>query len=622
MKKDHAEWRANKPKEVKEAEKKALKRFDQCVSADSFDRANALDDFRNYAGQQWDSRDLEERRQNRRPALTINRLVQPVQQVVAEIRAGKISPTALPVDSVADPEKAKVVEGLLKDIAYQSKMEVCYEQAGENAARCGRGAFRVVTEYESADTFNQVVRVRPIEDPFCVYWDPAAKEYDKSDAKFCFVTEWMEKEEFKDTYGDDATEFDGAALGDNSVWSLDGQCRHAEYWEKHCEEEELWLLEDENGETVTVKASESPAKKDLEANGIRILRKRTVKKVTLKRWILGGAGFLCPAEEFPGEYIPIIPVFGPTLLLDGKRQHWSVIRHAKDPQAMYNFWTSAITEAAALAPKAPYMVTPKQIQGVESLWQMANRTNLPYLVYNPDTNAPGPPARSGGVDVQPAMIQQVMQAGDDIKAVTGIHDASLGMPGNETSGLAIQSRQSEGDSATFVWIDNLHRSVEHAYRVIAGLIPTIYDTPRTVRIVGEKEAEQWVAINQPNAVTGSVDNALDGKYDVRLVVGPATKTQRQQRAQVLSQLIQAAPQFASAFADLLVESLDFDRSAEVAERIRKLSEPQPPSPEKVLEMKTKEETLKGKELVNWQRQDEINHHMGGQDEPEGFVNPA
>jgi hypothetical protein len=57
----------------------------------------------------------------------------------------------------------------------------------------------------------------------------------------------------------------------------------------------------------------------------------------------------------PGSYIPIIPVFGEVKNIEGKKYRKSLIRDAKEPQRINNYFLSAEVESVALQPKAPFI---------------------------------------------------------------------------------------------------------------------------------------------------------------------------------------------------------------------------------------------------------------------------
>ena len=116
--------------------------------------------------------------------------------------------------------------------------------------------------------------------------------------------------------------------------------------------------------------------------------------------------------------------------------------------------------------------------------------------------------------------------GSDV--VTGIYDASLGSRSNEISGRAILARQREGDTGTFVYIDNWSRAIRHTGKILVDLIPHVYDTARTLRIVGEDGRTDVLEINRPMGldadwgVTPRIMNDVTvGSYDVVLDMGPA-----------------------------------------------------------------------------------------------------
>src|SRR5690606_37049874 len=163
--------------------------------------------------------------------------------------------------------------------------------------------------------------------------------------------------------------------------------------------------------------------------------------------------------------------------IEGRDIYSGLVRPAKDAQRVYNFHRTAMIEAVANAPKAPWVVTPRMIEGFEDWWKNANAQNYPYLPYNPDQGAPnGRPVREAGPDVPAAMITLSQYDSDDIKSATGIYDASLGARSNETSGRAILARQREGDVSTFTYIDNLSRAIKFTGEILVDLIPKIYDT--------------------------------------------------------------------------------------------------------------------------------------------------
>jgi hypothetical protein len=166
-----------------------------------------------------------------------------------------------------------------------------------------------------------------------------------------------------------------------------------------------------------------------------------------------------------------------------------------------------------------------------------------------------------------------MYAAEDIKATTGIFDASLGARSNETSGVAIMGRQRQSQTSNFHFIDNLTCSIRHTGRILIDLIPKIYDTAQIIRILGEDGESKTVPINQPfiDEKTG-IERIYDlsvGQYDVVVATGPSYATKRQESLATMLELSRIAPQVMQVAGDLLVKNMDWDQAQEISERIKK-----------------------------------------------------
>lgn len=277
---------------------------------------------------------------------------------------------------------------------------------------------------------------------------------------------------------------------------------------------------------------------------------------------------------WPGKYIPIIPVYGDELNINGKKILEGVIRHAKDPQRMYNYWASAETEAIALAPRAPFIGPKGSFDGFQNQWKSANQKNIPFLEYNPQNHAGQalpPPTRNAYEPPVAAITNARMQSNEDLKATTGIYDASLGARSNENSGIAIQRRNQQAQTNNFHFIDNLSRSLRHLGRILVDLIPHIYDTARTVRILGEDGQAKMVVINSVFEKDGEkkVIDLGHGKYDVTVSTGPSYATKRQEAADTILEFIRVYPNAAPIIGDLLAKNFDWPGADEIAERLKK-----------------------------------------------------
>lgn len=551
----------------------ALERFKYASDAEKDNREAMKGDLEFYVSDQWDGAIRSARVSSARPCLTINRLPQFTRQITNNLRQNMPSIKIIPVED-SDEEVAEIFNGMIRHIQEASEASAAYACANNSQVICGLGYFRIITEYVSDDSFEQEIKIKRIKNSLSVYVDPAAMEPDYSDARYMFITYDLPKEEFKRIYTDKQTVDNDLLTGKGDkvrswLTADDDVMRIAEYFSIE-EGEKVTLYQLEDGSVV----NEVP-------EGMKEVNKRTVTKDKVVWRIISAVEVL---DEMPwaGKYIPIVPVIGEDMDVDGKRIIKGMVRDAQDPQRMYNYMVSAETEAIALAPKAPFIAAIGQIEGFKQFWETANTNNWSYLPYKPlDINGtPVPPPQRQNVEppIQ-AMTLAMNQFADDLKAVTGIYDASLGAKGNEVSGKAINARKLQGDVANYHYGDNLAYSQRHAGKILLDMIPKIYDTERIVRCLGLDGQSEYKKINQPSGErdANGIEKIYDlsvGKFDVVVETGASYQTKRQEATETMTQLAQGNPELMQVAGDIIVRNMDLPGSQELSDRLKKALPPQ------------------------------------------------
>ena len=555
----------------------AKDRFSEALEAVREDHLLAQEDFSFLAGEQWPETVERKREASNQPKLTINLLPHYMNQVVNDARQNKPAIKVFPVED-GDEDLAEIREGLIRNIEVQSQAGHHYVRSLSHAATGGFGFLRVGTKWASG--FDQDLYVESVKDPFSVVIDPDANQYDRQDADFMFQSAMMTESAFE-------AKFPKAnpASWDQEVrrwgqyasqWRDLDRVRVAEYFKKERRQYTLAMRPGQKPFELKVQMSA----KDLQAAGIMT---RPAEEVKIWRYLMNGSDeMLEDPVLWDCSLFPIVPVWGPSEWIGERERPLSLIRYAKDPQRLYNYWQSAIAEKIALTPKAPYIGTVKQFEGLQQLWANANIRNMAYIPYNPDPAAPGRPTREQPANINAAEIQQAAQAAQDIQRTTGIYDASLGAPSNETSGRAILARQREGDTATYGWVDNLSRSMETVGKIFLEMIPKVYSTERTVRIIGEDDGGKMVQLN------GQGPDMTEGKYDLVVRVGPSYATRRAEAADSMMRFAQAVPQAAGIASDLIAKNMDWPGADDMAKRLKKTL---PPGVEEVEDPEEREQMM-------------------------------
>jgi hypothetical protein len=539
---------------------------EHAISADSDNRDNARADLRFEAGDQWPEQIKAQRAREGRPCLTFNRLPTYKRQVTNDQRQNKRAIKVHPVSDGACEKKAAILQGVIRHIEYDSNADVARATAVNSAASIGWGFWRLTTEYESPMSFNQVIRFKRERDALKVYFDPNSVEADGSDAKRCAIVWDMAKADFDRAYPNVEVQTGSTAGFEVQPGWMDSRyVRMVEFYYFEQTRKTIYLLE--NGQVVDKLPDGATAKATRET------------MVPQLKWVKTAGGTkVIERTDIMCRWIPVFPVWGNEIDIEGKVVRSGIIRDAKDPAQMYNFWMTSATEEVSLRPKTPFIGAEGQFEGHEKKWAQANNKSFAYLEYKP-VNIDGllapPPQRSPMADVPSGMLQMAMHAADNIKAVTGLFDSSLGAVGTATSGVQEREQQRQGDNANFHYTDNLDRSNLHCGRCLLDMIPHYYDAQRVVQILNEDNSIESAEINVPKVdpATGVITEVLNdltiGTYGVTISNGPSYQTQRQETSDSLMQLAKAWPKLLDLAGDKVVGTMDFVGADIIADRIKK-----------------------------------------------------
>lgn len=559
----------------------ARKRWARCHEAEIAQRRRIIDAKKFRSGDQWPD-DIKRARQGAqsiagmmpapaRPCLVVDRLSQPFRQALNTIIQAEFGFDVSPNGSGASDDVAEMFRGYLRHVQAVSRAESPIEWAASGAIEGGIGWFRMRTDYvyetwdgapDDPAIFDQEIKLERIVNNLSVYCDPSASKPTRSDAQFMFVTEDVDKEEFKRRWPDaDYTSLDQMdGTGDGQHWVDKDSYRVGEYW-RIIYQDKQYAIE---GKTRTIRV---PIVKMDIITGVQSLQK----------------------FDWPGSHIPIVPVLGEELNIDGKVHLRGIIEEGMDPQRMVNYTYSGAIEIYALGNKSPYIIEEQQIASYQDYWATANTVNHSFLPYKGGL-AP-PPAR----DVSEAPIQaavELMRTSEDaIKATTGVPDAALGnVSPTAHSGKAIQSLQAQSDLANGHWADSVKRALIYAGELMVEVIPKITRPGQILHIIGMDDETEQVMVGKPfvqgpggvpQEVDGVDENDLakffdlsQGRYGVTVTFGKANATKREEGAAAIGDLIPHLPPEMAAVATVeYIKTLSFPGSQGFASKIEKALPP-------------------------------------------------
>lgn len=531
-----------------------------------------------------------------RPVLEVNYLPQFVNQVIGAGRKSrfaihvtqKAGVSSVPEDS--DMTEADIMEGLIRDIEMRSNAHTAYCRALENAVEGGFGWLRVRTVQTPDSPFEPELVIEHINDQFSVIFDPLAEVDGVQKADWACLSVCMDRTEFNARYTDLAqhpTSFQGGgdySSGFTNWWNLEEKdsVRVNEYYYKEsCEktavrmrlndqpDDLVFYLEDQDDGVMKQLLDEGWVERERkkvdthEVKFIRCLHDRILEKP--QRWL--------------GQAIPIIPVWGRRVNTSHGVQLNSLVRFAHDSARMIAFWMSSAAERVANSPKTPFILTPEQIKDQETSWDQMSTENKPYMLYNAEEGVP-PPKREPGATLPTGEIQMINFCKDSLYNSVGLHQTSLGQPSNETSGLAIQKRQTAGDTSVFEFLDNLSIAIRNVGAILCDVIPKLMTNDQVRRIVMPNGDSTSVRLNyeltNPDSSIGTkrIVNRLDNcRFDCSVTTGAAFATMRAELVDTLTALGQADPGLIPILRDIIVANMDFPMSNNIAKRVLKSIDP-------------------------------------------------
>lgn len=589
----------------------AQQHWEDCRDAYDTQYEQCLEDWEFLHGiNQWDNYARKAREKDHRPCLTLNQMLPYAQQVVNDIRQARLAIRVSPVDEDADVDTAEIYQGIIRNIERQSAADKAYTSASINAIGAGIGWIRVRTDYADADSFDQEIYIDRVLDFTSVYLDPQSQELDGSDAEYGFIRVDYSKERFEELYPDAEPISWDETSGQDEVCVVEYFCK------KH-KKTKIYKIQLVDGSEQVINQEQ----KDLldEDGTVEYLEldSRETEYPYIKHYVLNGSDEPIKETEFPSKYIPLVPVVGHEVYVNGKREFHSLIKQGKDAQRMYNYFRSMETELGALQPKTPIIGAVGSFKSDIERWETANAANYPFLEYDIVTDDQGqrvePPRRMEPYQGNPALFQGALSAKEDIRLGIGMPNANMGQQGNEVSGIAIRNRQIEGDNATFHFIDNLSVSISFLGKILVDMIPRLYSQRKITRILGEDGEERNVPVNTPFVKEGGVERMMKpnesiydgiyqlgvGKYDVVCDVGASYSSKRQETADKLIGVVQAEPKLIKVVGDLIFKALDLPMGKEIADRLKSQMPPE------LLGEDPMAEKLKAADMAMQQLQDQL-----------------
>lgn len=536
-----------------------------------------------------------------RSCLSINKVKEPVKQVLNQERQSDMGAEIVPADDfgdLADIDETEIQlrEGLLRRIQRAPETSDAITWMFGRAVICGTGYMGVMTRYLKGKTFDQEPYVHRFYNQSSVTIDPAHEQPDGSDAEWCFVGTDMPWDQYEAEFGTvdgkpndvcsmNDSDFRGLGEDKQDWFTTEGKtrmCRVVDYY--YTERKTRKLAELEDGSAYW--ADELPD--DVTPRQTRMVVEKTIK------WAKIDGYQTLDKTDWPGPDIPIIKCLGEEIQpYDAERRSVGMVSvSAQDANMGGNAMISKMVDTIGYTPIPPLMMAGGQQAGYETLYKYMNTRPISVLLYNQtdDDDRQAPPPFRTPIQTEIGPIVTALQFfNESVLSVVGQPSPTLGEvdPSIKTA-RGLKQLLSQAQLGNSNYMDNLARSVRRMAVILNGLFYPLYGQKpgRLARIVNGEGEGETVLINAPAETQAdpmspqapqkpqkSYVLTEHAHFNVAIKVVKNHETRRDQESSMLGELIAANPEFMAWFGDKYLKNSDIPDNKDLAERAKLMLAP-------------------------------------------------
>jgi len=519
-------------------------RYQFCRDNGHADYVNKADKCNNFfIGQQWDPNDMALLTAQRRPALTINKIISTIGNVLGEQIQNRSDISYQP-RSGAPEDTAVTLTKVFRQISDNNQLDWKRSDMFCDGIITSRGFMDVRLDF--TDSMMGEVRIENV-NPKNVLIDPDAEDYDPDTWNDVFITKWMTWQDIALLYNADDAEYlktRGTSFfpyGYDSIererdrfgfyynkgyylgpWDQAEVIRNIRVIERQYKmlDRQKHFVDLKTGDMRPVPSSWDEAKTQMVAQqyGLAV----TTKLVKRIRWTVTADNVLLHDDWSPYKHFTIVPYF--PYFRRGKTV--GLVENLLGPQEYLNKVTSQELHVINTTANSGWIVQTGKLRNmqIEELEQRGAETGLVLEV----DGSPREVIEKINPNQTPTGLDRFSyKAEEHIKSISGVSDYQTGNAREDVSAKAVQLNQSRGSLNLSKPLDGIARTDYILARNILDIVQEFYTEPRIMTILNNKvtgESEQ-LQVNTPNPETGEVLNDLTiGEYDIIVSSTPHRET--------------------------------------------------------------------------------------------------
>ena len=506
---------------------------------DFLQKADRCDRF--FVGEQWLASDLETLKQQRRPAITINKVLSTVSTILGEQINNRTEVLFRPSNG-ADAATADALSKVWMQISQNSQLPWLRSDVFCDGVIRSRGFYDVRMDF--ADSMKGEVRISALNSKNVVV-DPDAEEYDPDMWADVMTTKWLTRQDIALLYN----KADADYLGDKGIsanpYGYDSIERVRDRFSGPMPAGAMSFMTDTDGVRRNIRVLERqfrqldeqlhfvdlatgdmrPVPSEWDRNRISLLLEKaggaigTTKKLVKRiRWRVTADNVLLHDEWSPYKHFTVVPYFphfryGRTV---------GVVENLLGPQEVLNKVTSQELHIVNSTANGGWKVEENSLTNMTAgeLEVSGAQTGL-VIEYKKGSQ---PPEKIQPNQTPTGLDRVSYKSEEAIKGISGVSDSMQGFDREDVAAKAIAYKRQSGAVSMTKINDNLERTDWILARNVLDLVQEYYSEERVINITHDNVSRQTetVTVNQVDPVTGAITNDLTlGEYDIVITSSPA-----------------------------------------------------------------------------------------------------
>lgn len=559
-------------------------RFRWCVEHGHYQflsKADRCDKF--FAGMQWNESDLNALKLQRRPALTINKIISTISTIMGEQIYNRNEVT-FRQSSGGRPQTAEALTKVWMQIAQNNQLPWVRSDVFADGIIRSRGFYDVRMDF--TDSMRGEVRISILNSKNVVI-DPDAEEYDPDMWNDVFITKWMTPQDIELLYSEEDAEYLKAKESSLFPYAYDsiervrdrfaGPMLQASYYgllDTHHVRRNIRVLErqyhrlDVQKHFVDVMTGDMrPIPDDWGRDRISAVLEKaagqiniTKKKVKRVRWTVTADNVVLHDDWSPYKHFTVVPYFphfryGTTV---------GIVENLLGPQELLNKVSSQELHIVNTSANSGWKVKAGNLvnMSIEELEQSGAKTGLVLELL--DINQ----AEKIQPNQTPTGLDRISYKSEEhMKSISGVSDSMQGFDREDVAAKAIAYKKQSGQTNLVKVLDNLERTDYILARNVLDLVQQYYTEERIIHITHDDvlQEPETLTVNQYNPETEEIVNDLTvGEYSIVITSTPYKATLEDSQFEQAARLREMGVQLPDS---VLIENSRLMRKADIIKQM-------------------------------------------------------